>query len=252
MMETGNTLVKYDVSLRSLFSDGMICSAVSGRSDGNMSLSNGDTQYSLRNRRNFLSGLGINYEHAVAVKQPHSGVVRYADALDRGRGADSYSTAIPDADALVTDKKHVPLVILTADCLSIFLYDAKTPAIGLVHAGWRGTKERIAMNSVYFMHHYCGTDPGGLSVFFGPALRKCCYEVGEEFRDFFPHEVAEKDARLYFDPAAANKKQLLDAGVRRENIRDCGVCTGCNPEEYFSYRKQGRECGRILSVLMLA
>ncbi|MDD2702427.1 MAG: peptidoglycan editing factor PgeF [Candidatus Omnitrophica bacterium] len=251
-METGNIPVKQEVPLRSLFPGGMVRAAVSGRGDGNMSLSYGDTQYSLRNRRDFLSGLGINYEHAVAVKQPHSGVVRYVDTLDRGRGADSYTTAIPDADALVTDKKHVPLVILTADCPSIFLYDSKTPAIGLVHAGWKGTKEKITENSVQFMRHYCGTKPGDISVFFGPAIRKCCYEVGEEFRDFFPYETSGKDGRLYLDLVLANKKQLLDAGVGRECIRDCGICTGCNPEEYFSYRKQGCDCGRFISVFMLA
>ncbi len=250
-METADVLVKREGSLHSLFFDAAVRAAVSGRGDGNMSLSNGDTQYSLRNRRNFLAGTGINYEHAVAVKQSHSGLVHYADYLDRGRGADAYATAVPDADALVTDKRHVPLVILTADCLSIFLYDAKTPAIGLVHAGWKGTREGITLNAVQCMQHYCGSKPGDISVFFGPALRKCCYEVGDEFRDFFPHELTGKDGRLYFDIAAANKKQLLDAGIERGHIRDCGVCTGCNPEEYFSYRKQGRECGRFLSVLML-
>jgi YfiH family protein len=252
MMGTGNLLVRSESSVRSVFPDTGVCAAVSRRSDGNMSLSYGDTQYSLRNRRNFLSGRGINYEQVVAVQQVHAGVVHYVDDLDRGRGADAYATAIPDADALVTGKRHVPLAVLTADCLGIFLYDPKTPAIGLAHAGWKGTREKIAENTVQFMQHYCGSRPQDISVFFGPSIRKCCYEVGEEFRILFPHEVAERDDRLFFDLAAVNKKQLLDAGIRREHIRDPGVCTCCNSEEYFSYRREGRECGRILFVFMLA
>ena len=245
------SLTKSRPCFQGIFPDPGVAAALSARMDGNMSLSYGDTQYSLRNRREFLSRAGIHYEHLVAARQVHSGNVYYVDSLDRGRGADSYNTSIPDTDALVTDKRHVPLGILTADCPGIFLFDAKTPAIGLVHAGWKGTKEKIIVNTLHWMRHYCGSKIEDISVFLGPAVRACCYEVGEEFRGFFPHDVKVSDGRFYCDLAGVNIKQALDAGVKRERISDCGVCTCCNAEDCFSFRREGHACGRHLSVMML-
>jgi len=112
------------------FPDKGLVHAFSSRYEGNMSLSYGDTRDSLNNRENFLAGLGINYKDLVCAQQVHGNQVLYVTEKDKGKGALDYHTAIADTDALVTDKKNLPLAVFTADCLSVFLYDPSTPAIG--------------------------------------------------------------------------------------------------------------------------
>lgn len=216
-------------SLKLITAPNLIC-AFSNRHDGNMSLSYGDTRDSLKSRQGFLAGLGVDYRDLVCAKQIHGSSVTYIREEDRGKGALAYDTSVSDTDAFITDQKNLPLAILTADCLSIFLYDAKTAAIGLVHAGWRSTEAGIAVKTIEAMKNKFNTSLGDLTVGLGPAIHKCHYHL---------------------DLIALNKKQLLDSGVKEVNIRDCGICTFCQNSDFFSYRKEGNASGRIMSVIML-
>ena len=217
----------------------------------NMSFAYGDTARSLENRREFLASLGIDYRNLVCAKQVHSNKVAYVCEKDRGKGALSYDSAIADTDALITDTKNNPLAIFTADSLSIFLYDAKTRSIGLVHAGWRSTKENIITKTLQLMQKKFRTSPKDLSAGFGPAIRDCCYEVGKEFQKFFTYGLKLQDARYYLDLVGINKKQLLGLGVAEANINDSCACTYCQNDKLFSFRKEGDSCGRMMSVMML-
>jgi len=231
--------------------DGKVISAFSLRSCQNMSLFYSDTKNSLSNRKNFLQSLGIDYRDLVCAKQVHSGNIRYAQESDLGRGAKSYESSVPDTDAFITDKKNVPLAIFTADCLSIFLFDPKIPAIGLVHAGWRSAKEQIVSRTLDLMQEEFSSRPQDLYAGFGPAIRSCCYEVGREFEDFFPGAVIEKEKKYYLDLVNLSKKQLLDSGVSEDGIFDPQICTSCLNMDFFSFRREGKDCGRIMSVAML-
>lgn len=234
------------------FPDLNLLCACSMRFSGNMSLTYGDTTRSAENRKDLLKDLGINYRDLVCTKQVHGSVARYIREIDRGKGALSYESAIADTDALVTDKKDVPLSIFTADCLSIFLYDSRTHGIGLVHAGWRSSKDNIAAKTVKLMQEIFNTMPQDLYAGLGPAIRKCCYEIQGEFTGIFsPGHIAQRNGRYYLDLAGINKKQLLNSGVKDKNIFDSGICTACRNEEFFSYRKEGDGCGRMISVMML-
>jgi polyphenol oxidase len=228
----------------------LVC-AVSRSSQGNMSLYYGDTKNALNNRRDFLQPLGIDYRDLVCAKQVHGKTVRKVRLADRGRGALSYEDSFPDTDAFITDELNVSLAIFTADCLSVFLFDPVTPAVGLVHAGWKGTKERVTACTVDAMKKEFNSKPQDLYAAFGPAIRNCCYEVEDEFRGFFPQDVAEKDGRLFFDIASANRRALLDSGVTAANITDSGICTFSNMAEFFSFRGQADASGRMISVIML-
>jgi len=216
-----------------------------------MSLHYGDAAGALENRSDFLSNLGIDYRSLVCAKQVHGDRVRYVREEDLGNGALTYATAITDTDAFVTDELNIPLAIFTADCLSVFLYDPETPAIGLVHAGWRSTKAGILGKTIRMMRDKFDTRAQNLIVNFGPAIRKCCYGVGKEFRDYFPVDVIEKSGKFYLDLAGINKRQAIDSGVREDNIFDPGICTSCRNNEFFSFRREGKNCGRMISVMML-
>ncbi|MDD4980740.1 MAG: peptidoglycan editing factor PgeF [Candidatus Omnitrophica bacterium] len=233
------------------FPDAGLVYSFSSRASGNMSLCYGDTKDSLENRKLFLKALGIDYQRLVCAKQVHGKTVRYMGEDDKGRGALSGDTAIPDTDALVTDKKNLPLAILTADCLPVFLYDPKTPAIGLAHAGWRSTSFNISGETVKLMRERFHTDAGNFLVGFGPVIRSCCYEVKEELSGFSPCEFIKRGQRYYLDLAVINRKQLLGSGVKEENIFDCGICTVCHNKDFFSYRLEQGSSGRMMSVMML-
>ena len=232
------------------FSDSIIA-AVSTRSDGNMSLSYGDSSKAVDNRKLFLTGLGIDCQALVCAKQVHSGCIKRVSAADKGRGALTYDDAVSDTDAFVTDIRSIPLAIFTADCLSVFIYDSRHSAVGVIHAGWRSSKENIVSKTIEFMKREFGSNPQDLYTSFGPAIRKCCYEVGAELEKEFPGYVLDRNNSFYLDLIGVNAEQIVSAGIKKERIFDCGVCTVCQNADYFSYRKENNQAGRIMSVIMI-
>lgn len=225
--------------------------AFSARRHGNMSLYYGDTVLALDNRRSFLSSLGIDYRDLVCARQVHGSQIKYVTEKDKGSGASAYGGSLADTDGFITDVKNLPLAIFTADCPSVFIYDPKTPSIGLLHCGWRSTKEDIVAKAVSLMREKFNIAPENLYAGFGSSIRECCYEVSKDFKDFFSQGLTERNGKLYLDLALVNRKQLIDSGLKEKNIFPPQVCTFCHNEEFYSYRKEGLSCGRMMSVMML-
>lgn len=153
------------------------------------------------------------------------------------------------ADAIMTNQIGIPLGVRTADCLSVFFVDPDHHAIGLAHAGWRGTKDGIVGHVVRRMNEVYDTDPARLLVGLGPCIRHKVYRVGSEFQHYFPRHVLEKNGALFFDLAGVNLEQLYNAGVNEERVMDCGFCS-YSSKECHSYRRDGEQSGRMLSVIM--
>lgn len=225
--------------------------AFSGRKHGNMSLYYGEASEALNNRMIFLSRLGIDYRDLVCARQVHGDSIRYVTEADKGSGAGSYGGSIADTDGFITDRKNIPIAVFTADCLSLFIYDPDKPAIGLVHCGWRSSKSRIASKAVRLMQEKLNTAPQNLYAGFGSSIRGCCYQVSENFKEYFSEGLSKKEGNLYLDLAEVNTKELLATGVKKENIFPPQACTFCHNDEFFSFRKEGNSCGRMISVMML-
>jgi len=223
----------------------------------------------LENRRRFQSALGADDFTLVALQQFHSDVVRLFDSApaDACRG-----------DASVTNCVGLLLGVQTADCVPILLVDPRRRAIAAVHAGWRGTLQRIVTKVIGKMQMQFGTEPADLLAAVGPAIGGCCYEVGTEIAvefksqfsaasDWFDelrtgdepnplqwlnmappsHQPSPKNVLL--DLRKANRAQLLDSGLHPRNIFVCGLCTACRRDLLFSYRKEGPQSGLLLSVI---
>jgi len=205
------------------------------RKPQNMSLIHADTCGSLENRREFLKNLGIDYRDIVCAKQTHSDHIRLVKEGDKGKGALDQNTAFEDTDALVTNIMGIPLCIYTADCLPVFLFDPQGKSVGIVHAGWEGTKKGISAKTVTFMRGNLNTRPEGLMAGFGPAIRGCC----------------KKEDLLDLDIADMNRQQLLESGVKPENIFDSNICTSCCNQDYFCFRLEKEASGRMISVIIL-
>ena len=162
-------------------------------------------------------------------------------------------TTQPDAcDGLWTTQKDVLLTVKTADCLPVFFMAPKNEVIGIVHAGWRGTQKKLTQHWMRTFVRKTGLSPGALYVYFGPAIRSCCYEVGPEFIRRFPSKVISRspEGKIYLDLVKANALQLLEAGVPPRRIVDSGICTSCQVKRYFSYRREGSQAGRMVSWIL--
>lgn len=190
----------------------------------------------------FLKAIGIREDRFFTIDQVHGDVVLLAS---------SPSSELPAADGIVTSEKDLALIIRTADCLPVFFYDPETPAIGLCHAGWRGAQKGIVFETLESLKSHFGTDPASLQVAIGPAICEGCYEVGEEFENYFPAFVRREGSRFFFNLAEAVKRQLVEGGVPPASIRDSSFCTACSVDQFFSARKEGVETGRLISVAVL-
>lgn len=179
----------------------------------------------------------------VTLRQVHSAVVANArDLGDRER----------EGDALVTDEVNRSIGVRTADCVPILLLDSNRRAIGAVHAGWRGTAAEIVSHAVRALGETYGSRPSDIHAAIGPCIRGCCYEVGNDvatqFRSFFP-EWTPVAGKRRLDLPEANRRQLIAAGVSAEHIYDCGRCTACEPEVFFSYRREPEITDRMVASI---
>jgi YfiH family protein len=242
--------------------------------DGAKVLNLGFTEWDARenvqeNRRAFQSALAADAFSLVSLKQFHSDVVC---------GFSSAPKEPCSGDAAISNAPDLLLGIQTADCVPILLLDPKKRAIAAVHAGWRGTLQRIVEKTIGRMKMEFKSNPGDLLAALGPAIGGCCYEVGTEvaaafhsqftnapdwfdelrtgdepnplqWLNQFPpgHQPPPKNVRL--DLREANRAQLLLAGLNSQNIFVSDLCTACRPDLLFSYRKQGSESGRMMSVI---
>ena len=162
---------------------------------------------------------------------------------------------IDDCDSLITNQKNTILTILTADCVPILLYDRVKNVVGAVYAGWRGTKENIIKKSIYSMIRDFSSDPKDIIASIAPSIGMCCYEIGDEVAKYFlnyPYALTSKKNKKYnLNLAKINKIQLEEAGVLNINIELSNICTSCEVEDYFSYRKEVGCSGRFMSFIGL-
>jgi len=165
----------------------------------------------------------------------------------------------PEADILVSDDPAVALAIQVADCAPLLMADRRSGAVAGVHAGWRGTVARAAAAAVDVLRNEFGTAPEDLAIALGPSIGACCYAVGPDVvaafeAGGFRAEIdrwfsRDRNGVLRLDLWAANRDQLVAAGVRPDDIHQSGLCTASHPQWFASYRRDGSGTGRIAAVI---
>ncbi len=207
------------------------------------------------NRRLLLAALGLEAARVAAPRQVHS-----ADVATLHAGDPLPENHVFPGDAIVTDTPGVALMILAADCVPVLLYDPGRGVIAAVHAGWRGTAGGIAARAVEAMQTGFGVAPTNLRAALGPAIGRCCYEVGPEVLAAVTGATPLPPAALWdplpggkgmLDLIAANTAQLTAAGVPAERIGATSLCTACRTDLFFSHRRAGEPTGRAASVIAL-
>lgn len=167
--------------------------------------------------------LMVNEQDLVSAQQVHGSNIAVVTAKEKGQ-------QIPGVDALITQEKELPLIIRTADCAPILIHDQRRKVLSLIHAGRKGTESQITHKTVSLMKDKFNSKPQDLKVKIGPCIGRCCYPM---------------------DLRQANANQLYDTGIHPKNIETHPDCTCCNRHNYFSYRGDGPETGRMYMVAML-
>lgn len=179
------------------------------------------------------------------LRQIHSAIVLDAGAIPGCLG---------EGDALVTAEPGGCIGVKTADCVPVLVIDRRQRVVASVHAGWRGTVQRIAWRTARHLIEGYGSRASDLEAVIGPGIAGCCFEVGPEvavqFTSLLPDRT-DLDGRTRIDLAEVNRTQLLEAGLPASQVQGCGMCTVCQVEDFHSYRRDREHAGRMISYIGL-
>lgn len=216
-----------------------------------------DAQCVSVNQHLLASTLGIEPERIVMPHQVHGIEVR-AVAPELFAMSDGVRNHILDGvDAVMTSMKGVCIGVSTADCIPVLVYDAEAQVAAAIHAGWRGTLQRICQKTINDMRLQYGCLPQRLQVVIGPGISLANFEVGDEVYQQFVDagfdltHTAEWRGKWHLDLPQINHNQLVEAGIDEAHIQYADICTYDHVDDYFSARRLGIESGRIYTAIML-
>lgn len=216
----------------------------------------GSPEEVIANFKIFAEGAGIDYDDMAVVNHEHGANVLRIAHEHRGRGF--YKDPLPPCDGIITDDPTVTLVTSHADCGAYFFYDSVHRAIGMAHAGWKGTLLRIGAEMARRMAEEFDTDPSDIIAATGPCICRDCFEVdadlGEKFQSEFGYPGISRPGRqgkAYVDLELAAAVQFVEAGIRPESITLMNACTYENRQHFFSHRRDKGITGSMAAYIKL-
>lgn len=211
---------------------------------------NDDAEKVLNNRRRFFNEAGIPLQRSVFLKQVHGTAVYVAEEQDAGRGAMDYESAISDNDGLITKVKNLPIVIQTADCLPVVIYDVKEEIVANLHCGWRSLQGGIIENAIDIMKTRFFSDPRNMTAFLSVCISEESYEVSEDVALLFDFPI-KRNGKYYVDLRKEAIRRMINMGISEERMEMSVFDTCIDDELFFSYRRDGKNTGRMLTAAML-
>lgn len=230
----------------------------------------GDTaEHIAENRRLLAQRLGIAPDHIILPHQVHGAEVRQIGADFLQLPENERRMIVEGVDALVTNQRGICIGVSTADCIPVLLYDEVHHAVAAIHAGWRGTVQRIVQTTIDMMHLYYHTQPSELRAIIGPGISRDSFEVGDEVYEEFLQEgfdmavvacqrpnmkkegSVDQPLKWHIDLPQCNALLLCQSGVPADRIQSSGICTYQHSDQFFSARQLGIQSGRIFTGIML-
>ncbi|WP_188454474.1 peptidoglycan editing factor PgeF [Virgibacillus oceani] len=208
----------------------------------------------LNNRQQLANKIEFPLNDWVSGEQIHSNQVKEIGIPDKGKGAVSYQDALKGIDGMITNQAGILCTAFFADCVPLFFFDPVSNYIGIAHAGWKGSVNRIAEKMVLKLQH-SGVDIANLLVAIGPCISEESYEVDEHVISHIPNELAEKTAvktkhhHYLLDLKQLNVEILLQCGILRNNIEVTNFCTLRDESLFFSHRRDKGKTGRMLGYI---
>ncbi|MFC7748685.1 peptidoglycan editing factor PgeF [Paenibacillus thermoaerophilus] len=219
----------------------------------------------LANRRLIAEEAGMPVEAFTCAEQVHGCGVAVVTPKERGRGRGGREDALQDCDAMIANEPGILLAAWFADCVPLWFYDPVRQAIGLAHAGWKGTALDVAGKTVRRMAEAFGSRPEDIRAAIGPSIGACCYQVDDTVVARLRETLAERDLTageaIRPDPAQTDKYRLDLKEINRKLLKKAGIlpfrievtewCTGCNPDLLYSHRMEGGKTGRMTAWIGL-
>ena len=234
-----------------------------GYSDGNYGQFNinrycGDSVEAIaKNRQALCQQLQIDDSHLLMPHQVHQTEITTIDDEFLRLDSEQQHERLEGVDAIMTDIRGVCIGVSTADCIPVLFYDPAKHAACAIHAGWRGTQQRIVEKAVKAMTETYGSNACDLRAQIGPGIGLDSFEVGDEVYDAFAQAtfdmaaISERREKWHINLPLCNKIQLMMMGIKPENISVSDVCTYKSHDTFFSARRLGINSGRIFTAIML-
>lgn len=226
----------------------------------NLNFNRGDSDTNvLKNYHLFCDAVGFDFHKLVASAQDHHTVVRRITSKEAGIGI-WRPKDMQSVDGLITNEPSVVLVTYYADCVPLYFVDTAKKAIGLAHAGWRGTVAEMGARMVEAMQTEFGSNPNDILAAIGPSIGQCCYEVDAPvyekvmaLTEIAPDECLQPkgEGKYMLDLWEVNRRVIMHAGVPDENIMVGRVCTCCHSNLLFSHRVMGAKRGGMAAMMAL-
>lgn len=202
----------------------------------------GDDQDLVRKNRQLILKNNINSkaEYIYSARQVHGSNIVFINGEIKHRDGD-----IPEeADCLMTCLEDKPIMVMGADCALMIIVDIGKRAVCVVHAGWKGTFNKILSDSLAVFCNRLDSKIKDIHIFFGPCIRGCCYNIDNGLADKFRNKfrngkyLFDREEGSFLDLVKLNMIQLSDFDIPENNIYDSRICTGCD-RKYYSYRREG-------------
>ena len=216
----------------------------------------------ITNRRRLCKYLNLNFDRLTIAQQTHNNNAAIVTEKNLGTGKYPTKDAIKDTDALITELKDTPLMMFSADCPLVIIYDKENHILSLMHCSWRSIVKGLIENTLKTMADEFDAKPKSLICGISPSAGKCCYQVNDDFVDtilslrselkkfLLQPNQNQPNTQLTFDLRGAIKHLLAENGVIREHIETIDICTICNCN-FFSYRREGKQAGRFALIASL-
>lgn len=215
----------------------------------NISFKNIDeSENSNKNLNIVCEKLGFTRENCIGVFEEHTdNILVITEENKNDYLFDKHHTHI--YDSIITNIKNVPLVITIADCNAIVMYDTKNNVVANIHSGWKGTIKKIYLKTLNAMIERFNTNPSDVICVYSPTIQKCCWKTKDDklaygfekyWKNIPTNEYVHTDREgwHHVDFPYAITKDLIEAGIQEENIVNDNICTCCNVDTFFSYRKK--------------
>ncbi len=217
----------------------------------------GDDAEAIRKNRALLcQQLGISDDRLIMPHQVHLVQSVQIDEAFFALSEEDRQTRLEGIDAVMTNLSDVCIGVSTADCIPLLVYDPRQHVVAAIHAGWRGTVQRIAQQTIADMTAAYGSQPADLRVQIGPGISLDSFEVGDEVYDAFAaagfdmQSISRREAKWHIDLPECNRQQFIAAGVPEANISVADICTVKQSDTFFSARRLGIQSGRIFTGII--
>lgn len=201
----------------------------------------------MTNRQLVAERAGFTIDAWTCAEQVHGNSIKRVSLLNKGAGKQTRHQALQDTDALICNESGIMLAAFFADCVPLYFIDPVHHALGLAHAGWKGTALHIAERTIEAMHREFGSQPEHLLTAIGPSIGVCCYEVNDQVIEQLDCEppVKQDNGRYMLDLKETNRQFMIRAGILPINIEISEWCTSCNTDLFFSHRAENGQTGRM-------